>query len=61
MTPAEYREYGAGIVIEYGFHDTPFGVCLMLGAWNLVLCIPYGLACRGMIQQDSCRVIPILP
>lgn len=29
VTPQEYREKGAGIVIEYGFHDTPFGECII--------------------------------
>ena len=29
MTPAEYRENGSGIRINYGFHKTPFGDCLI--------------------------------
>jgi len=29
VTPAEYRERGAGIRIEYGFHETPFGRSLI--------------------------------
>lgn len=29
MTPAEYREKGSGISIDYGFHKTPFGNCLI--------------------------------
>lgn len=29
VTPGEYREHGAGIRIEYGFHETPFGGCLI--------------------------------
>lgn len=29
VTPQEYKEKGAGIRIEYGFHNTPFGVCLI--------------------------------
>lgn len=29
VTPAEYRERGAGIRIEYGFHETPFGNALI--------------------------------
>lgn len=27
MTPAEYRERGIGIRIDYGVHDSPFGQC----------------------------------
>ena len=29
VTPQEYKLSGAGIRIEYGFHETPFGLCLL--------------------------------
>jgi AraC family transcriptional regulator of adaptative response/methylated-DNA-[protein]-cysteine methyltransferase len=29
VTPQEYKQRGAGIRIEYGFHATPFGICLI--------------------------------
>jgi AraC family transcriptional regulator, regulatory protein of adaptative response / methylated-DNA-[protein]-cysteine methyltransferase len=29
VTPQEYKLHGSGITIEYGFHDTPFGKCLI--------------------------------
>jgi AraC family transcriptional regulator of adaptative response/methylated-DNA-[protein]-cysteine methyltransferase len=29
VTPQEYKTKGSGIKIEYGFHDTPFGLCLI--------------------------------
>lgn len=29
VTPQEYKQHGTGIRIEYGFHETPFGLCLM--------------------------------
>src|SRR5690606_10734267 len=29
VTPGEYRERGLGIHIQYGFHPTPFGICLI--------------------------------
>lgn len=29
VTPGEYKERGAGIRIEYGFHETPFGRALI--------------------------------
>ncbi|WP_276373068.1 methylated-DNA--[protein]-cysteine S-methyltransferase [Chryseolinea sp. H1M3-3] len=29
VTPQEYRQQGAGIRIEYGIHETPFGICLL--------------------------------
>ena len=29
ITPGEYKQQGAGLHITYGFHDTPFGRCLL--------------------------------
>jgi AraC family transcriptional regulator of adaptative response/methylated-DNA-[protein]-cysteine methyltransferase len=29
VTPLEYKHNGAGIRIDYGFHETPFGGCLL--------------------------------
>lgn len=29
VTPQEYKERGAGIRVEYGFHVSPFGLCLI--------------------------------
>jgi len=29
MTPGEYKRLGEGVTIRYGFHDTPFGRCLL--------------------------------
>lgn len=29
VTPQEYKEKGSGILIEYGFHNTPFGECIV--------------------------------
>lgn len=29
VTPLEYKQHGAGIRVEYGIHDTPFGTCLI--------------------------------
>lgn len=29
VTPQEYRQRGGGIKIDYGFHETPFGYCLV--------------------------------
>lgn len=30
MTPGEYAKGGEGLVIEYGFHDCPFGIALVM-------------------------------
>ncbi len=30
MTPGEYKARGEGLVIRYGFHDSPFGECLLM-------------------------------
>ena len=37
VTPQEYKLKGSGIRIEYGFHKTPFGTCL-LGATDRGIC-----------------------
>ena len=29
VTPQEYKQQGSGITIDYGFHETPFGMCLI--------------------------------
>jgi AraC family transcriptional regulator of adaptative response/methylated-DNA-[protein]-cysteine methyltransferase len=29
VTPGEYKARGAGLIIRYGFHPTPFGECLL--------------------------------
>jgi AraC family transcriptional regulator, regulatory protein of adaptative response / methylated-DNA-[protein]-cysteine methyltransferase len=29
VTPQEYKEKGAGLLIDYGFHTTPFGECII--------------------------------
>jgi len=29
VTPQEYKQQGSGIQVEYGIHETPFGVCLI--------------------------------
>ena len=29
MTPGEYKRLGQGVTIQFGFHDTPFGRCLL--------------------------------
>jgi AraC family transcriptional regulator of adaptative response/methylated-DNA-[protein]-cysteine methyltransferase len=29
VTPQEYKDKGNGILIEYGFHNTPFGECIV--------------------------------
>ena len=29
VTPGEYKRKGAGMVIDFGFHGTPFGECLL--------------------------------
>lgn len=37
VTPQEYKEKGQGIDIQYGFHNTPFGECI-LGITNRGIC-----------------------
>ncbi|HEY1372661.1 MAG TPA: methylated-DNA--[protein]-cysteine S-methyltransferase [Candidatus Binatia bacterium] len=37
VSPGEFKSYGAGVDIGYGFHATPFGVC-MIGATARGVC-----------------------
>ncbi len=37
VTPQEYKLSGTGLMIEYGFHETPFGTCL-LGVTDRGIC-----------------------
>jgi AraC family transcriptional regulator of adaptative response/methylated-DNA-[protein]-cysteine methyltransferase len=37
VTPQEYKQHGAGIKIEYGIHETPFGASL-IGATERGIC-----------------------
>jgi AraC family transcriptional regulator, regulatory protein of adaptative response / methylated-DNA-[protein]-cysteine methyltransferase len=30
MTPGEFKQRGAGLKMEYGFHPTPFGTCFLV-------------------------------
>jgi AraC family transcriptional regulator of adaptative response/methylated-DNA-[protein]-cysteine methyltransferase len=30
MTPGQYAKGGAGLIVEYGFHDCPFGIALAM-------------------------------
>ncbi len=30
MTPGDYKTGGAGLELTYGFHDSPFGICLLV-------------------------------
>ncbi len=29
MTPGEFKKMGEGLIIEYGFHSSPFGLCIL--------------------------------
>ena len=46
VTPQEYKLKGAGITIEYGFHDTMFGKCL-IGV------TPRGICWLSFLLQDE--------
>jgi AraC family transcriptional regulator of adaptative response/methylated-DNA-[protein]-cysteine methyltransferase len=37
VTPGEFKNYGAGMEIRYGFHESPFGACL-IGATSRGIC-----------------------
>jgi AraC family transcriptional regulator of adaptative response/methylated-DNA-[protein]-cysteine methyltransferase len=42
MTPGEYAKGGEGLLIEYGYHDCPFGVALILTTEKGVCGIAFG-------------------
>jgi AraC family transcriptional regulator of adaptative response/methylated-DNA-[protein]-cysteine methyltransferase len=46
VTPQEYKQHGSGIRIEYGFHETLFGLCL-LGVTER------GICWLSFLQQDE--------
>ncbi len=57
VTPAEYKQKGRGLVVDYGFHDTAFGLCLIgvtdRGLSGLEFCTPNDKesALAGMINR----------
>jgi AraC family transcriptional regulator of adaptative response/methylated-DNA-[protein]-cysteine methyltransferase len=42
MTPGDYAKAGAGLLIEYGFHDCPFGIALMMATQKGVCGLAFG-------------------
>lgn len=46
MSPGTYKSGGAGLDMSYGFHASPFGVCLAVAT-------PRGLAGIGFAENDS--------
>lgn len=51
VTPAEYRQRASGIRIEYGFHATPFGNCL-IGVTERGICWLSFMACDQDGRHD---------
>jgi AraC family transcriptional regulator of adaptative response/methylated-DNA-[protein]-cysteine methyltransferase len=46
VTPGEYKACGAGLHIAYGFHETPFGKCLLATT-------PRGICCLNFLHNSS--------
>jgi AraC family transcriptional regulator of adaptative response/methylated-DNA-[protein]-cysteine methyltransferase len=46
VTPGEYKKLGKDLVIEYGFHSTPFGECLAAATQR-------GLCFLGFVGEDT--------
>lgn len=42
MTPGEYAKGGAGVVIDYGFHASPFGIALVMATAKGVCGLAFG-------------------
>jgi len=49
VTPGEYKARGDGLTIQYGYHDTPFGECLLM-ATERGIC---GLGFVGPDDRDA--------
>src|SRR5688572_9777281 len=45
VTPQEYKLHGSGIRVEHGFHETPFGTCLV------------GVTERGICWLSFCQSV----
>src|SRR5262245_60183228 len=46
ITPGEFKDKGAGLTITYGFHETPFGQCL-------VAATPRGICCLVFVVEGQ--------
>jgi AraC family transcriptional regulator of adaptative response/methylated-DNA-[protein]-cysteine methyltransferase len=46
VTPGEYKKLGKDLVIEYGFHSTPFGDCLIAATQR-------GICFLGFVKEDA--------
>ncbi|MEW6094799.1 MAG: methylated-DNA--[protein]-cysteine S-methyltransferase [Chloroflexota bacterium] len=46
VTPGEYKSRGAGVEIDYGFHPTPFGECLLAVTGR-------GICFLGFVDNDQ--------
>jgi AraC family transcriptional regulator of adaptative response/methylated-DNA-[protein]-cysteine methyltransferase len=51
MTPGEYKRRGVGLEISYGFHDTPFGECL-LATTDRGICGLHFVQARHFVQAE---------
>ena len=56
ITPGEYKRRGADLAIDYGFHPTPFGECLLAqssrGVCFLMFTDDDRAACLQLLQQE---------
>jgi AraC family transcriptional regulator, regulatory protein of adaptative response / methylated-DNA-[protein]-cysteine methyltransferase len=41
VTPGEYKLRGAGLIIKYGFHPTPYGECLIAATERGICCLAF--------------------
>ena len=46
MTPGEYKARGEGLTVRYGFHDSPFGECLLMATER-------GICGLGFVAGDA--------
>ncbi len=55
MTPGDYAKAGKGIAIDYGFHDCPFGVALVMATDKGVCGLAFGDAGEEDAMFDDMR------
>lgn len=53
MTPGDYKRRGAGIEMSYGFHDSPFGVALVMATDRGVSGIAFVNEDIGQTRQEA--------
>jgi AraC family transcriptional regulator of adaptative response/methylated-DNA-[protein]-cysteine methyltransferase len=60
MSPGEFKAGGAGLIIRYGIHDSPFGACL-IAATPRGICGVHFLECERPREEDGAALRRLWP